>query len=85
MQFPACRGVQKCNFSGSFYDGRAEKAIFWVNGGMADFLDYGLCIRYFVWITWSLTGQVACATDMSLFGYDQGVFSMLGLYRIDLT
>lgn len=24
-----------------------------------------------------LTSQVACATDMMLFGYDQGVFSML--------
>lgn len=24
-----------------------------------------------------VTSQVACATDMMLFGYDQGVFSML--------
>jgi hypothetical protein len=54
-----------------------EEALFRVNRWMAYLLDYGILIHIDVFsnpIDHVLL-QVACATDMSLFGYDQGVFS----------
>lgn len=63
-------------------DGVYEEALFRAHRRMAYLLAHGGLVTFPYLVLaggkklMQLRGQVACATDMMLFGYDQGVFSM---------
>ncbi|KAJ6091599.1 general substrate transporter [Penicillium canescens] len=55
---------------------QTKRPFFGLTGGWLTFLGYSMIMIPLLDIgTVLTTTQVACATDMSLFGYDQGVFS----------
>lgn len=56
--------------------GKGEEALLRANRRMAHRVGYGMLPEDTILLATSIDfGQIACATDMSLFGYDQGVFS----------
>jgi hypothetical protein len=52
-----------------------KEALLWAHWRMAHPLDHGEYPEFEI-ISILRLEQIACATDMTLFGYDQGVFSM---------